>query len=153
MTYATAYGNVGFLTHWMRPGIKPAFSQTSCQVLKLLNYYGNSLFILNVVFYLKFCLIPSFWTYFSVTLCCLILYVYFYVLVKLHIPILEGRRFIGDVLWGSVHSPLVTRSIRGLHGPFHCGKTSYCVQLGRQDCALASLISRLCLMQWLLAHW
>ena len=37
-----ACGNAGFLTHWLRPGIKPASSQRQSWVLNLLSHNGNS---------------------------------------------------------------------------------------------------------------
>ena len=43
-TYTTACGNTRSLTHWVRPGIKSASSQTLCWVLNLLSYKGNSLY-------------------------------------------------------------------------------------------------------------
>ena len=43
-TYATAYGNAGSLTHWVRPGIEAASSQTLCQTLTFTKPHRNSLF-------------------------------------------------------------------------------------------------------------
>ena len=40
--YTTAHGSTRSLTHWMRPGIKPASSQTLCQVLNLLSHSRSS---------------------------------------------------------------------------------------------------------------
>ena len=42
MTYPAACGNARSLTHWTSPGIKPASSQTPCQVLNPLSHNGNS---------------------------------------------------------------------------------------------------------------
>ena len=42
VTHATASGNAGSLTHWVRPGIEPESSQTLCQVLNLLSHKGPS---------------------------------------------------------------------------------------------------------------
>ena len=42
-TYASAFGSVGSLTHWVRPRIKPAFSWTLCRVLNPLSPSGNCL--------------------------------------------------------------------------------------------------------------
>ena len=39
-------GNAGSLTHWARPGSKPAPLQTLCWVLNLLSHNGNSSFSL-----------------------------------------------------------------------------------------------------------
>ena len=41
-THATARGNAGSLTHWVKPGIQPTPSQTLCWVLNLLSHNGNS---------------------------------------------------------------------------------------------------------------
>ena len=41
-TYATACGIPRSLTHWVRPGIEPAYSWILCQILNLLNNNGNS---------------------------------------------------------------------------------------------------------------
>ena len=41
-TYAAACGITGSLTHWARPGIKPASSLTLCRVLNLLSHNRNS---------------------------------------------------------------------------------------------------------------
>ena len=43
MTYSTAHGNTGSLTHWCRPGIKPVTSRTLWQFLNPLSHKGNSL--------------------------------------------------------------------------------------------------------------
>ena len=40
--YTAARGNAGSSSHCVRPGIKPASSQTLCQVLNPLNHNGNS---------------------------------------------------------------------------------------------------------------
>ena len=45
-TYARACSNTGSLTHWARPGIEPESLRTLCQVLKPLNYSGNSTIII-----------------------------------------------------------------------------------------------------------
>ena len=45
VTHATACGNAGFLTHWVRPGIKPASSWRLCWVLNPLSHNGNSTFV------------------------------------------------------------------------------------------------------------
>ena len=42
VTHVRVYGNAGSLTHWPRPGIKPASSQRHCWVLNLLSQNGNS---------------------------------------------------------------------------------------------------------------
>ena len=42
VTYTTAHGNTGSLTHRVRPGIKPTSSQTLYQVLHPLSHNGNS---------------------------------------------------------------------------------------------------------------
>ena len=44
VTYITACGDTGSLTHWARPGIKPASSQRQCRVLNPLSHSGNSAF-------------------------------------------------------------------------------------------------------------
>ena len=49
VTYATACSNTRSLTHWVRPGIKPASSQRHL-VLNLLNHNGNSLYILILLY-------------------------------------------------------------------------------------------------------
>ena len=41
-TYTSAWGNVGCLTHWVRPGIEPTSSQRLCWGLNPLNHKGNS---------------------------------------------------------------------------------------------------------------
>ena len=52
VTYATACSNPGSLTHWARPGIKPASSQSLCQVLNPVSHSGNSkMFLKNNDFY------------------------------------------------------------------------------------------------------
>ena len=38
MTYATAHGNAGSLTHWVRPGIKPA---SSCILVRFLTHWAT----------------------------------------------------------------------------------------------------------------
>ena len=40
-TYTAAHGNARSLTHWLRPGIEPASSQTLCRVLNLLSHNRN----------------------------------------------------------------------------------------------------------------
>ena len=40
-SHSDAYGNAGSLTHWARPGIKPASSQRLPQVLNLLSHNTN----------------------------------------------------------------------------------------------------------------
>ena len=40
-TYAAACSSAGSLTHWMRPGIKPASSQRECWVLNMLSHNGE----------------------------------------------------------------------------------------------------------------
>ena len=47
MTYATAWGNTGSLTHWAKPGIEPTTSRTLCWVLNPLNHSGNSFPIIS----------------------------------------------------------------------------------------------------------
>ena len=42
VTYATACGIAGSLTHWARPGIEPVSSWRLCWVLSLLSHNGNS---------------------------------------------------------------------------------------------------------------
>ena len=42
VTYRAGCTNARSLTHWVRPGIGPASSQTPCQVLNLLSHNGNS---------------------------------------------------------------------------------------------------------------
>ena len=46
-TYATAWGNTRSLTHWLRPGIKPASPLRQCLVLNLLSHNGNSCFCVS----------------------------------------------------------------------------------------------------------
>ena len=41
-TYGAVCGNIGSLSHWPRPGIKPTFSRILCWVLNLLSLSGNS---------------------------------------------------------------------------------------------------------------
>ena len=43
VTFAAACSNARSLTHWARPGIKPASSQTLCWVLNPLSHNENSL--------------------------------------------------------------------------------------------------------------
>ena len=50
VTYTPACGNTGSLTHWVRPGIEPAFSSRLCQVLNQLIHSGNCLFIILTIF-------------------------------------------------------------------------------------------------------
>ena len=47
--YATACNNVRSLTHWVRPGIEPAFSQRPRQVFNPLSHNGNSIILLFLV--------------------------------------------------------------------------------------------------------
>ena len=42
LTYATACGNAGSLTHWGRPRIEPVSSRTLCQVFNILSHNGIS---------------------------------------------------------------------------------------------------------------
>ena len=42
VTYTTVHSSTRSLTHWMRPGIKPASSQTLCRVLNPLSHNRNS---------------------------------------------------------------------------------------------------------------
>ena len=42
MTLASARGNAGSLTHWVKPGIEPASSQRLRLVLNLLSHNGNA---------------------------------------------------------------------------------------------------------------
>ena len=42
VTYTTAWGNAGSLTHWLRPGIEPMSSWTLCRVLNTLSHNWNS---------------------------------------------------------------------------------------------------------------
>ena len=60
VTYASAWSNPGFLTHWARLGIEPESSWTLCQVLNLLSHNGNTL-MGNLIFLIWFgfgCLVP-----------------------------------------------------------------------------------------------
>ena len=42
VTYATAHGNTGSLTHWAKPGVEPASSQRQCWVLNPMSHNRNS---------------------------------------------------------------------------------------------------------------
>ena len=48
-TYPAACGNVGYLTHWARPGIALLSSHILGRVLKPLSHNRNSLGVLNIV--------------------------------------------------------------------------------------------------------
>ena len=50
MTYTTAHGNAGSLTHGVRPGIEPASSWILSQVLNPLSHNGNFQIILKGAF-------------------------------------------------------------------------------------------------------
>ena len=51
MTYGAAFSNMGSLTHWVRPGIKPSSSQIQCQILNPPSHNGNS----GVSFLIRWC--------------------------------------------------------------------------------------------------
>ena len=59
-THTPACGNTGSFTHGARPGIKPASSQTRCQVLTPLSHHRNFSFTLSRWLPLSVaCVIPS----------------------------------------------------------------------------------------------